>query len=51
MNMPFDAPKPVAVSPMQTELASLTPPPLPFPGENLEQYQRMRQAVLAESRE
>ena len=48
MNAPFDALQPFAVSPMQAELAALTPLPLLLPGENLEQYSLMRQAILAE---
>jgi hypothetical protein len=48
MNVPFNTPQPVAAAPMPMEFETLTPPPLLLPGENLEQYQLMQQAILAE---
>src|SRR5262249_40652471 len=48
MNAPFNTQPPVTVSQVPIELEALTPPPLLLPGENLEHYQLLRQAIFAE---
>jgi len=48
MNAPFDTPPLDVLSPMPMEFEALIPQPMLLPGENLEHYQLMRQAIFAE---
>ena len=48
MNAPFDTPPRDVLSSMPMEFEALIPQPLLLPGENLEHYQLMRQAIFAE---
>src|ERR1700751_4176317 len=48
MNAPFDRAQVIALPSMPAEFEVLAPPPLLLPGESLEQYQLMRQAIVSE---
>jgi hypothetical protein len=48
MNAPFDRTQVVALPAMPAEFEVLAPPPLLLPGESIEQYQLMRQAIVSE---
>jgi hypothetical protein len=48
MNAPFNRGQPPDVPQIPLELQALTPRPLVLPGEKLEQYQLMGQAIIAE---
>ena len=48
MNAPFDQARAVALPSMPAEFEALAPPPLLLPGESLEQYHVIRQAILPE---
>ena len=48
MNAPFDQTQAVALPSMPAEFEVLASPPLLLPGESLEQYHVIRQAILSE---
>ena len=48
MNAPFHTTQQLAVVTLPTEFESLAPPPLLLPGEKLEQYQMLRQAIFVD---
>ncbi|MCK1643004.1 hypothetical protein IVA95_36960 [Bradyrhizobium sp. 157] len=48
MNAPFGTAQTFKLATLPAELEALSPPPLLLPGESLEKYQLMRQAIFAE---
>jgi hypothetical protein len=48
MNAPFHTTQQLPVVTLPAEFESLAPPPLLLPGEKLEQYQMLRQAIFAD---
>jgi hypothetical protein len=48
MNAPFQTAQQLIVSALPAEFEALAPPPLLLPGENLERYHALRQAIFAD---
>ena len=48
MNGPFQTAQQLTATVLPAEFEVLAPPPLPLPGENLERYQALRQAIFAD---
>jgi hypothetical protein len=48
MNGPFQTARELTASPLPVEFEVLAPPPLLLPGEHLDHYQTLRQAIFAD---